>query len=132
VEPTVPSRTPLSRVLHRVDDVIAHSWAAGVVGMVVGGFVVALVIADFPESWEVFFSTVVSAVTVVMVFVLHHTQRREQAATQLKLDELIRALPEADDRFVRVQASEDDEVAQLEQELIDHHHATRSSCGRTT
>lgn len=91
-----------------------------------GAFLVVLAIAGFPESWEVLFSTIVAAITVVMVFVLHHTQRREQAATQLKLDELIRALPQADDRFVRVQASEDDEVAELEQGLIEHHHATRA------
>jgi low affinity Fe/Cu permease len=127
VEPTVPRRSFLSGSLHRVDRAVAHSAAAGVVGAIVGGFLVALAIAGFPESWEVLFSTVVAAVTVVMVFVLHHTQRREQAATQLKLDELLRALPEADDRFVRVQASEDDEVAALEQGLIEHHHATRSS-----
>ena len=74
--------------------------------MVVGGFVVALAIAGFPESWEVAFSTVASAVTLVMVFVLHHTQRREQVATQLKLDELVRALPQADDHYVHVQAAE--------------------------
>jgi low affinity Fe/Cu permease len=34
----------------------------------------------------------VSAVTLVMVFAIQHPQGREQAATQRKLDELIRAL----------------------------------------
>ena len=125
MEPTVPSRTKLSRVLSRFDRVVAHSAAAGAVGALVGGFIVALVIAGFPESWEVAFSTVAAAVTLVMVFVLHHTQRREQVATQLKLDELIRALPQADDHFVRVQAAGDDEVEELEQRHIDHHRAMR-------
>jgi low affinity Fe/Cu permease len=126
VEPTIPPQSRLSGPLHRFDRAIAHSAAAAVVGAVVGGFLVVLAIEGFPQSWEVLFSTVVEAVTVVMVFVLHHTQRREQAATQLKLDELIRALPQADDRFVRVQASDDEEVVELEQELIEHHRATRS------
>jgi low affinity Fe/Cu permease len=126
VEPTVPARTPLSRALSRVDRVVAHSAAAGAVGALVGGFVVALAIAGFPESWEVAFSTVAAAVTLVMVFVLHHAQRREQVATQLKLDELIRALPQADDHFVRVQAAEDEEVEELEQRHIEYHRATRS------
>jgi low affinity Fe/Cu permease len=127
VESTVPRQSFLSGSLHRVDRAVAHAATAGVVGVLVGGFLVALAISDFPESWEVLFSTVVAALTLVMVFVLHHTQRREQAATQLKLDELIRALPQADDRFVRVQVSDDDEVAELEQRLIDHQHATHSS-----
>ena len=92
-----------------------------------GAFIVALVIAGFPESWEVAFSTLAAAVTLVMVFVLHHTQRREQVATQLKLDELIRAIPQADDHYVRVQAATDDEVEEMEQRHIEHHRATRAS-----
>jgi low affinity Fe/Cu permease len=126
VEPAVRTHTPLSRALHRLDHVVAHSAAAAVVGVIVGGFVVALAIAGFPEAWEVAFSTVAAAVTLVMVFVLHHTQRREQVATQLKLDELIRALPQADDHYVRVQAAGDDEVEELEQRHIEHHRATRA------
>ena len=105
---------------------VAHSAAAGVVGAVVGVFIVALAIAGFPESWEVVFSTLAAAITLVMVFVLHHTQRREQVATQLKLDELVRALPQADDHYVRVQAAGDDEVQELEERHMEHHRATRA------
>ena len=127
MEPTVRSHTRLSRALHRLDHLVAHSAAAGVIGAVVGAFIVALVIAGFPESWEVAFSTLSAAITLVMVFVLHHTQRREQVATQLKLDELIRAIPQADDHYVRVQAATDDEVEEMEQRHIEHHRATRAS-----
>ncbi|HEY3672677.1 MAG TPA: low affinity iron permease family protein [Acidimicrobiia bacterium] len=126
MEPTVRSQTPFSRALRRLDHLVAHAAAAGVVGAVVAVFVVALAIAGFPEAWEVAFSTLAAAVTLVMVFVLHHTQRREQVATQLKLDELIRALPQADDHYVRVQAAGDDEVQELEERHMEHHRATRS------
>jgi low affinity Fe/Cu permease len=112
--------------LQRLDRLVAHSAAAGVIGAVVGVFIVALAIAGFPESWEVAFSTLAAAITLVMVFVLHHTQRREQVATQLKLDELIRALPQADDHYVRVQAAADDEVEELEERHMEHHRATRA------
>jgi low affinity Fe/Cu permease len=37
----------------------------------------------------------VSSVTLLMVFTIQHTQGREQAATQRKLDELLRATPGA-------------------------------------
>jgi hypothetical protein len=36
-----------------------------------------------------------------MVFVIQHTQARHQAATQRKLDEIVRALPEADNSCSR-------------------------------
>jgi len=126
VEPVVPTRAPFSRTVRRLDHLVAHSAVTGVIGAIVGGFVVALAIAGFPQAWEVAFSTIASAITLVMVFVLHHAQRREQAATQLKLDELIRALPQADDHYVHVQASQDEELRELEQRHIDHHQATRS------
>jgi len=77
------------------------------------------------------FSTIASAVTLVMVFVLHHAQRREQAATQLKLDEIVRAIPPADDHYVHVQAAQDDELRELELEHIEHHRATAPRRRRT-
>ena len=126
MEPVLQSRSPLSRTVRSLDQAFARSTATAVVAMVVAAFVIALVIAGFPESWEVAFSTIASAVTLVMVFVLHHAQRREQAATQLKLDELVRALPQADDHYVHVQAAEDDELHEMEQRHIEHHQATRS------
>jgi low affinity Fe/Cu permease len=127
MEPAVPSRSPLSRTVRNLDQLLARSAATAVVGGLVAGFAVALALAGFPESWEVAFSTAASAVTLVMVFVLHHAQRREQAATQLKLDELVRAMPQADDRYVRVQGAEDDELREMEQRHIEHHQATRAN-----
>src|ERR1051325_3125561 len=125
-EPRIPSRTRFSRVVHALDGLLAHSAAAGVALGAIAAFVVALAIAGFPQSWEVGFSTVATAITLVMVFVVQHTQRREQAETQLKIDELIRALPQADDDYVRLDAATDEEVEQLEQRHIQHHRQTRA------
>ncbi len=61
-----------------------------------------------------------------MVFTIQHTQSREQAATQLKLDELIRALPGADDHLVHVESGADEELAELEQRQVDHHISIRA------
>jgi low affinity Fe/Cu permease len=126
MEPVVAPRSRLSREVRRLDRIVGSSAAAGVVGFLVGGFVVALAIAGFPESWEVAFSTIAAAITLVMVFVLHHAQRREQAATQLKLDEIVRAIPQADDHYVHVQAAQDDELRELEERHIEQHQAARS------
>ena len=122
----VPPRTQLSHQLQRFDRIVAHSAAVGIVALIVVGSGVALAATGFPDFWESLFSTAAWSVALVMLFLLHHTQRREQVATQLKLDELIRALPQADDHFVRVQAAADDEVQELEQRHIEHHQATRA------
>jgi len=90
------------------------------------GFGVALAIAGFPQTWETTFAAACAAVTTVMVFTIQHTQSREQAATQVKLDELIRAMPRADDRLVHVESGSDEELAEIEQRQIEHHISIRA------
>jgi len=89
-------------------------------------FGACLALAGFPGTWETAFATVCAAVTTVMVFTIQHTQSREQAAIQLKLDELVRALPDADDHLVQVESGEDAELEELEQRHLDHHVAVRA------
>jgi low affinity Fe/Cu permease len=45
----------------------------------------------FPARWEGIFQSLVAALTLAMVFVIQHTQARQQAATQRKLDEILQA-----------------------------------------
>ncbi|MET0420691.1 MAG: low affinity iron permease family protein [Acidimicrobiia bacterium] len=118
--------TPLSRLVHAIDRVTSRPATAVVVLVLVAVFGVALAIAGFPETWETAFAALCAAVTTVMVFTIQHTQTREQAATQLKLDELIRALPDADDRLVHVEAGADEELKELEQRQVEHHISIRT------
>jgi len=59
-------------------------------------WVLVSVAIGFPARWEIVFQTLVGALTLAMVFVIQHTQSRQQAATQRKLDEILQALPAAD------------------------------------
>ena len=118
--------SPLSRAVREVDRVTSKPGTAVVVTVLVLIFVVALAIAGFPEAWETAFAAACAAVTTIMVFTIQHTQSREQAATQLKLDELIRALPGADDHLVHVEAGADAELVDIEQRHLEHHRAVRS------
>jgi low affinity Fe/Cu permease len=117
---------PLSRAVHRVDRTTSRPVTAVVVTLVVLVFGVALAIAGFPTTWETAFAAACAAVTTIMVFIIQHTQSREQAATQLKLDELIRALPGADDHLVHVESGEDDELEALEQRHLEQHLSIRA------
>jgi len=53
-----------------------------------------------------------------MLFIIQHTQSRQQTATQLKLDELIRAIPEADDLLVHIETAKEAELIEREQDHI--------------
>ncbi len=117
---------PFSRVLHWVDYATAKPITAVVVLVFILVFGVALAIAGFPATWETAFAAVCAAITTVMVFTIQHTQSREQAAIQLKLDELVRALPGADDHLVHVESGDDAELEELERRHLDHHVAVRA------
>jgi len=123
---TRPASTPTSQVLHALDRLTSRAATTVVVAAIVAVFGAALALAGFPETWETAFAAAAAAITTIMVFVIQHTQSREQAAMQLKLDELIRALPQADDHLVHVEVGADDELVALEQEHLEHHRSIRS------
>jgi low affinity Fe/Cu permease len=113
-------------VLHAVDALTTRAGVAVLVALAVLATWVVVLVDDFDADIQLAFATVCSGITVTMVFVIQHTQRRAQQATQLKLDELVRSLPTADDRVVKVEASSDAELEELEERVVEHHRAQRA------
>lgn len=73
-------------------------------------WVVYSTVVGFPSRLETIFQTMVGALTLALVFVIQHTQAREQLVTQCKLDELLRALPHADNALIAFEEASDDEL----------------------
>jgi low affinity Fe/Cu permease len=115
----------ISKILHRVGDITSRSGAAITVIFLLLVFFVALAVNGFPASWETGFSSAVSALALIMLFVIQHTQGRHQKVLQLKLDELIRTSPEADDLLVHIEAAPDSELTERDQDQRAHHDALR-------
>jgi low affinity Fe/Cu permease len=114
--PTHEGRSMGSRLLWGVDRWTGHPLTA--VSVLAAGLVWVLVSVafGFPNLWERAFQTLVAAVTVVMVFVIQHTQARHQAATQRKLDEILRVLPDADNALLALEHASDQELRDTRQE----------------
>ena len=105
------SRHPASRVLHALAWLASRpSLAVAVIGLDLL-WVAFSARFEFPTRLEVVFQTMVAAFTLAMVFVIQHTQAREQAATQRKLDEILRALPRADKSMITLESASDGELA---------------------
>jgi low affinity Fe/Cu permease len=81
--------------------------------------------ADFPRSWELVATAGVPIVTLLMVLVLQHSQNHEAKATQLKLDEVIRALDGSSNAMIRVERGSTEELAELEEDFADHAEGAR-------
>ena len=115
----------ISRMLHGIDDLTSRTDAALVIFLSVLIFGVALALDGFPSNWETGFSAVAAAVTLVMLFVIQHTQSRHQLALQLKLDELIRASPNADDQLVHIEVADSNELDERVRDQQALHEALR-------
>ena len=63
-------------------------------------------IFGFSDTWQLVINTSTTIVTFLMVFVIQNTQNRDAKATQIKLDELIRAVHDARNRFIGEESEE--------------------------
>ena len=57
----------------------------------------------FSDTWQLVINTGTTIVTFLMVFLIQNAQNRDAAAMQAKLDELLRAVGPARDRFIGVE-----------------------------
>jgi low affinity Fe/Cu permease len=108
-------------------EVTSKAGATIAVALVLIVFLIILGIEGFPTTWLTTFGAIADVITLIMLFVIQHTQSRHQLVLQLKLDELIRASPRADDRVVKLEVATDDELAEREREQLAHHESLRES-----
>jgi low affinity Fe/Cu permease len=109
-EPPVDrSRSAGSRLLHGADEWASRPATALIVLAADLAWVLLSLAVGFPGQRETVFQTLVAALTPAMVFVIQHTQARQQAATQRKLDEILQALPGADNALPSLEHASDGE-----------------------
>ena len=109
------SRLPWpSKVLYRIEHYSSLPSVAIAIIAAAAGPVSAMALMGLPNRLVASFQIGASAITVVMVFAIQHTQGREQAATQRKLDELLRALPGADEGLMMLEEAPQEVLLDIE------------------
>lgn len=74
-------------------------------------------IFNFSDTWQLFINTSTTVITFWMVFVIQNSANREAKATQLKLDELIRAVGDARNDFIALDRAPEQVLLDREQEF---------------
>ena len=82
---------------------------------------------NVPGWWETTLYVVTGSVTFVMVFVIQHTQQRQTAATQRKLDELLRSSEHADSTFIAVEEASEGDLEALTRQHVAHHEQNQTT-----
>jgi low affinity Fe/Cu permease len=107
------------RFAHATAAAVGAPWAfvVAVTVVVLWGF--AGPASGYSDRWQLVINTGTTVVTFLMVFLIQNTQNREARVTQLKLDELIRAVKQARNQLVAMEEMSDEELERLQREF--HH-----------
>ena len=64
----------------------------------------------FSDTWQLVINTSTTIITFLMVFLIQSTQNRDNGALHAKLDELIRAMVDADNEYIGIEHLTDHEL----------------------
>ena len=73
-------------------------------------------LCHFSDTWQLVINTGTTIITFLMVFIIQNSQNREGQALQAKLDEVIRALDNAENRFIALEQKPAKEITQMRNE----------------
>ncbi|MBP0598129.1 low affinity iron permease family protein [Herbaspirillum sp. LeCh32-8] len=97
--------------------VVGTSWTFVLALAVIVLWAVTGPLFDYSDTWQLLINTGTTIVTFLMVFLIQNAQNRDAEATQLKLDELIRAVKGARKSMLDVEDLSDDELTRLKEQF---------------
>ena len=89
---------------------LGSRWAfAGAVGVILVWGITGP-IYHYSDTWQLVINTGTTIVTFLMVFLIQNSQNRDAAAMQAKLDELLRAVDKAREKFIGIEHLTDQQI----------------------
>ena len=73
----------------------------------------------FSDTWQLIINTSTTIITFLMVFLIQNTQNRDTEALQIKLDELIRAMGNAQNALLDLEELEDEELDEIRKDYLE-------------
>lgn len=103
-------REAFRRLAGLITTAVGTPWALLLAIAVVLVWAVSGPVFGFSDTWQLAINTGTTVITFLMVFVIQASQNREAKATQLKLDELIRAVSGARNELIDLENAPDETV----------------------
>ena len=72
----------------------------------------------YSDTWQLVINTSTTIVTFLMVFLIQNTQNRDTEALQIKLDELIRAMDQANNSLLDLEEMDDKELDRIRETYL--------------
>ena len=74
----------------------------------------------FNDTWQLIVNTATTIVTFLMVFLIQGSQNRDTESLHVKIDELIRATPGADDALMNLEEADEKDLKRLHAKSMAH------------
>src|SRR5712692_2364966 len=107
-----------SRVAAGIANFTGRPWAFLTAILVIVVWAITGPIFGFSDTWQLVINNGTTVVTFLMVFIIQNTQNRDARAIHLKLDELLRATPNARKEFMEAEEEDLDEI-EREKAIVD-------------
>jgi len=85
---------------------------------------------SFSDTWQLVINTGTTIVTFLMVFLIQHTQNRDGAAVQIKLDELIRVQKKANNFLLDLEDLTEDQLKLIKDDYEKLARLSRAETGK--
>jgi low affinity Fe/Cu permease len=105
----------LERLSHAVTAWTGSSWAFALAAAVIIVWLISGPLFHFSDTWQLVINTGTTIVTFLMVFLIQRTQNKDSLAIQLKLNEIVAAIPGASNRLIDIEDLSEAELIRLHQ-----------------
>jgi low affinity Fe/Cu permease len=105
----------LERLSHAVTAWTGSSWAFALAAAVILVWLITGPLFRFSDTWQLVINTGTTIVTFLMVFLIQRTQNKDSLAIQLKLNEIVAAIPGASNRLIDIEDLNEAELVKLHQ-----------------
>ncbi len=105
-----------SKVASKTAEIIGTPWAFITALSVILLWLISGPLLGFSDTWQLIINTSTTIVTFLTVFLIQHTQNKNDRATQLKLDEIIHSISKARNDFIDLEDISEDELIKLRKE----------------
>jgi low affinity Fe/Cu permease len=112
---TMQKEILFTRFARAMSRTLGHPLAFGLAVLVVIVWMISGPLFHFTDTWQLVINTGTTIITFLMVFLIQNTQNRDSEAMQVKLDEVIRALKQADNAVLASEDLTEQELRQLQQ-----------------
>jgi low affinity Fe/Cu permease len=102
---------------HAITEWSGRPWTFGLALLVVIVWAATGPLFGFSDTWQLVINTGTTIITFLMVFVIQQTQNKDTRALELKLNEIVAAIPGASNRLIDVES-----LTSAEMELLHCHY----------